>query len=326
MDSYFTQFFDRAVEIIGEEEEMTINVAVKKMLKIFNSSDEKAKRTEAIAALVKKPKTAKELFAEQVMEDVKADNPKAKKSEINKIISEMWEEIKKEDEETAQELEKEALEKKVEHNLSLGKKAPSTTKKALSAYNYFCADAEMKKRAKETKGAGQTLLGRLAEMWRKIKDSKDEEDIELKQKFVSMTGKTESYGSESDDRKGKKARTAYMLFAQYENDRIKKQYGSDDIKKKIAEEWMINKDGNTDMYRKYVEIAEKEKKEYNESNGIEEKKKKTTIKDVKKDEKKNEKSKPKKEEDEEEKDEEEEKPNKSSKGIDAILKKIKNSK
>lgn len=170
---------------------------------------------------------------------------------------------------------------------------PNKPKRNKSNYLYFCAEERANIKEKNPEFEPKEITRELGRLWREEMSDEDKEPYnklaaEDKERFQNemegYSGEEKKSGSKGKDpNMPTRGRTAYMLYTMDNRDDVKKE-NSDlkgrEVTAKLGDMWDKVKEEDGDEHKKYVDLAAKEKKEYEEKllkykeeNGIEDEKK-----------------------------------------------------
>jgi len=170
------------------------------------AADEKKRYEEEMAEIpedqrptpTRRGKSAYSFFCQAKRAEVKEENEGLSGSEITKLLSDMWKELK-DDEERVQELAE--YKQLATEDKERVKNAPVVVKpkRARSAYILFCQEKRSEVKSENPKKSTTEITSILAEMWKELKEDEDSEEY---QKYVEMAAaEKEQVSGEKSEKK-----------------------------------------------------------------------------------------------------------------------------
>ena len=155
--------------------------------------------------------------------------------------------------------------KKMENKSSTSKESKGP-KKNKSAYNIYCSENISVIKGELPEFDNKAIFSEMAKRWSKIKSSKEFDKYQKladvdKNRYVK---EKETFSSENIKNSGpKKARTAYMMFCEEERKNISDIKGKE-LLVELGSRWQIVKAAKDKRLDKYQQLADKDKKRFND--------------------------------------------------------------
>lgn len=213
---------------------------------------------------VKKPKSAYLHFCQKVRQQVKEKNPEMKTTDITRELGKLWKELKENDKEQLAEYEKLAAQEKEEYNALPDDEKVAPKKRGTSAYVFFCRAKRNELKEENPDCDSKEITKMLSKMWKELKENDKEQLAEYEQ--LAAENK-EQMKNDPEEKKPKRARTAYMLFCQAVRSDVKEENPDSDSKeitKILSQMWKELKENDQEKLAEYEQLAAEEKERQGE--------------------------------------------------------------